>query len=245
MRALLAKMLKSLGLNSHSLDDLGELYHDFSVFGYSNRQKGGHFPLNQKAKSPILSAYIQWAIAKSKVHVDDEVSFVELFCADAYYAMLARHFGATSAVGLDNDRDGFLSDARKIARRLAITNVTLLKEDVNHIDTREKVDIVANVGGLYHVDNPAEIIAKSYALAKKYLIIQTVVSMANSSPDYFETPAPGWTWGSRYNRLSFDRLIASFGYEVVDMHFNELEGNENLEDRGSVYYLIKVRGQNS
>ena len=93
----LARMLKSLGLNDHSLEDLGELYHDFSVFGYTNRQKGGHFPLNQKSKSPIISAYIQWAIAKSKNHVDDEVSFAGLFCADGYYAMLARHFGATSA----------------------------------------------------------------------------------------------------------------------------------------------------
>lgn len=234
-------MLTSLGLNGHSLEDLGELYHDFSVFGYSNRQKGGHFPLNQKSKSPIISAYIQWAIAKSKIHVDDEVSFAELFCADGYYTMLARHFGATSAIGLDNDRDDFLSDARKIAKRLAITNVKFIKEDVNHIDTHEKVDIVANVGGLYHVENPTEIIARSYELARKYLIIQNVVSMANATPDYFETPAPGWTWGSRYNRLSFDRLIASFGYEVVDKHFNELEGNERAEDRGSVYYLIKVQ----
>ena len=58
---------------------------------------------------------------------------------------------------------------------------------------------------------------------------------------YFETPAPGWTWGSRYNRHSFGKLIADLGYEIVDMHFNELEGNGRLEDRGSVYYLIKVR----
>lgn len=91
------------------------------------------------------------------------------------------------------------------------------------------------------MENPSEIIAKSYELAKKYLIIQTVVSMANTSPHYFEATAPGWAWGSRYHRFPFDRLIAGFGYEVVDMHFNELEGNERLEDRGSIYYLIKVR----
>ncbi len=228
------------GSGSHSLNDLGELYHDFSVFGYTNRQKGGCFSMNQKSKAPVISAYIQWAIAKSKLHVDDQVSFIELFCADGYYAMLARHFGATVATGLDNDRDGFLSNARDVSARLKIGNINFLKEDINRIDTLERMDIVANVGGLYHLDNPAEIIAKSYGLARKYLIIQTVVSMSNVLPDYFETPAPGWTWGSRYNRFSFDRLIANAGYEVVDKHFNELEGNERLEDRGSVYYLIKV-----
>lgn len=241
MRVQLAKLLGSLGLSDHSLDDLGELYHDFSIFGYRNRQKGDHFFSNQKAKLPILSAYIQWAIAKSKARIDDEVSFAELFCADGFYAMLARHFGATSSIGLDNDRDGFLSDARKIAKRLAITNIHFVKEDINRIDSLARVDVVANIGGLYHIANPAEVIAKSYALAKKYLIIQTVVSMANNSMSYFETPAPGWTWGSRYNRHSFGKLIADLGYEIVDMHFNELEGNGRLEDRGSVYYLIKVR----
>jgi hypothetical protein len=28
----------------------------------------------------------------------------------------------------------------------------------------------------------------------------------------------------------------------VDRHFNELEGNERPEDRGSVYYLIRKPG---
>jgi hypothetical protein len=241
MRRYLSRLLESFRAGSHSLNDLGPLYHDFSVFGYVNQQKSGIFPLNQKSKAPIISAYIQWAIAKSRSQTSDDVSFAELFCADGYYAMLARHFGATSAIGLDNDRDNFLSDARAIAERLGIDNIQFIKEDVDRIDTLGKVDIVANVGGLYHVANPAEIIAKSYGLAKKYLIVQSVVSMADASPDYFETPAPGLTWGSRFNRASFDTMIDAFNYDVVDRHFNELEGNDRLEDRGSVYYLIRVR----
>jgi len=28
---------------------------------------------------------------------------------------------------------------------------------------------------------------------------------------------------------------------VIDAHFNELEGNSRLEDRGSVYLLIRKR----
>ncbi len=229
------------GRPKKDLRDLGELYHDFAAFGAVSRQKPGIFAANQRCKAPIISAYVQWAIAKSKARSGDPVSFVELFCADGYYAMLARHFGATTAIGIDNDRDNHFSQASVIANRLGLTNVEFHKLDVTDIDQMPPADIVANVGGLYHVANPREIIKKSYRLARKYLILQSVVSMANSAPDYFESPAPGWTWGSRYNRESFDALIDSLGYRVVDRHFNELEGNDRLEDRGSVYYLIETQ----
>lgn len=63
--------------------------------------------------------------------------------------------------------------------------------------------------------------------------------MANDDPAYFETPAPGWDWGSRFNRRSFQRMVEREGYNVIDSAFNELTGNERLEDRGSVYYLIR------
>jgi hypothetical protein len=68
-----------------------------------------------------------------------------------------------------------------------------------------------------------------------------VVSLATDDADYFESPAPGWTWGNRFSRKSFDRMIRSLGYTIVDSHFNELEGNSRPEDRGSVYYLIQKR----
>ncbi|MDD5298390.1 MAG: methyltransferase domain-containing protein [Rhodocyclaceae bacterium] len=240
MREFLSKPLSFLRDSSHSLDELGDLYHDFSLFGFSNRQMPGFFETNQKAKAPIIGAYIQWAVAKCKDLIGDEVSFIELFCADGYYAMLARHFGATSAVGLDNDQNGYFQKSMLIAERLKISNIRFVKLDVNEMDAMGCFDIVANLGGLYHVANPVEILRKSYSLAKKYLIVQTVVSMANSEPDYFEIPAPGWTWGSRFSRASFDQLIVSLGYDVVDSHFNVLEGNDRPEDRGSVYYLIRV-----
>lgn len=76
-------------------------------------------------------------------------------------------------------------------------------------------------------------------MANHYLIVQSVVSLANKNRNYFETPAPGWDWGCRYNRVSFDRMIRSKGYNIIDSHFNELQGNDRLEDKGSIYYLIK------
>ncbi len=223
------------------LDDLGPLYHDYSLFGVSNLQLPGIYRRNQYSKAYILRAYIQYAIAKCKTTVDEPVSFAELFCADGYYAMVARHLGATSAIGIDNDREGHLAKAPEIAARLGITSISFVRDDVNHLDTYDRVDIVANVGGLYHVANPRDILMKSHTMARRYLIVQSVVSMAVDSQDYFESPAPGWTWGSRFSQPSFDRMIEDLGYDVIDRDFNELEGNDRPQDRGSVYYLIKAR----
>ena len=81
----------------------------------------------------------------------------------------------------------------------------------------------------------------SYDMAKQYLIVQNVVSLANTDENYYEAPAPGWDWGNRYSRESFDRMIRSLGYDIEDSFFNHLEGNDRPEDMGSVYYLIRKK----
>jgi hypothetical protein len=168
------------------------------------------------------------------------VSFAELFCADGFYTMAAKHLGATQSLGIDNDRDKHSRLMMEISGRLGLV-VEFKQMDVNNIDSLAPVDIVANVGGLYHVSNPEDILVKSYNLARRFLIVQTVVSIATADPDYFETPAPGWTWGCRYSRQSFEKMLASKNWTILDSHFNLLEGNGRKEDMGSCYALIEKR----
>lgn len=220
------------------MDDLGPLYHSYALFGVRNQQLSIH-ESNQRAKSPIIQAYIQYAIAKSRSRISDEVTFAELFCADGYYAMVARLFGAARSCGIDNNRDGYFTQAEAVASRLGLDAIRFLCMDVNEIVRLEPVNVVANVGGLYHVPNPQEILQKSYHLATNYLIVQSAVSMANDDEDYFVTPNPGGNSGCRFNRRSFLKMVRSHKYNVIDEHFNELEGNFRVEDRGSQYLLIK------
>lgn len=154
--------------------------------------------------------------------------------------MVASRLGASKSYGIDNNfsKHDYALKVEDIAKRLGIENIKFINEDVNKIEKLPRTDIVANVGGLYHVSNPKEILQKSYKMAKTYLIIQSAVSLANNSSSYFETPAPGWTWGSRFSRQSFDKMIKSLNYKIIDQHFNKLEGNSRPEDLGSVYYLI-------
>jgi hypothetical protein len=226
-------------MNPVDLRHLGPLYHSYRLLGAVNEQLPGIYPPNQACKEPILLAYIQWAIAKCRTSLATPVSFAELFCADGYYAMMARRLGATAAMGIDNDRDGHLESGKRVAAALDLADVRFLNMDVGAVVTLPPVDIVANVGGLYHVADPLDILRRSHAMARRFLIVQNVVSLANDSEDYFQAPAPGWTWGSRFSRRSFDAAMRATGWDIVDRHFNELEGNDRPEDRGSAYYLVR------
>ena len=171
-----------------------------------------------------------YSIAKCK-----NPSFVELFCADGYYAVAAKKFGAESSTGIDNGHKGYFKTAKNISRSLNV-DVNFVNMDVQDIDIIPSFDIVANVGGLYHTRNPEEILRKSYRLAKKFLIVQTVVSL--NADDYFEEAPKDRRWGSRFNKQYMDDLMST--YNVIDSHYNELLGNKEAKNRGSVYYLIKV-----
>jgi hypothetical protein len=227
-------------LDTHVLDDLGPLYHSYRLFGVDNRQLE-NFRVNQLCKEPILLGYISLAIGKSRNSCFDTPSFAEFFCADGYYTMLANFLGAQPAVGIDNNRDGWSDNMLEIARRLGLLGVRFEDRDVQSISDVGAYDIVANIGGLYHVSNPEEILRKSYELARRYLIVQSVVSMANNDPSYFVSPAPGLQHGCRYSAQSFANMVQSQGYRILDVQFNQLEGNARIEDRGSVYALIEKR----
>ncbi|MBM4438056.1 MAG: hypothetical protein FJ029_12680 [Actinobacteria bacterium] len=226
-------------MGSVDLRHLGPQYHSYRLLGATNEQLPGIYPPNQACKEPILLAYIQLAIAKCRTTIATPVSFAELFCADGYHAMMARRLGATASMGIDNDREGHFGTASKVAAAVGLSDVRFLRMEVDAIDTLPPVDIVANVGGLYHVADPLAILAKSYAMARRFLIVQSVVSLATDDPRYFASPAPGWHWGSRFSRASFDRAMRETGWDIVDSHFNELEGNDRPEDRGSAYYLVR------
>lgn len=224
---------------SNILADLGPLYHSYSFLGVDNEQISGIYAPNQKVKSPIITAYIAQAIAKCAGQDEHGPSFTELFCADGYYAMIASRLGCHISIGIDNNSDKHFEKAEVIAERLGLTGCQFIQSEITTESSFARTDIVANLGGLYHVEDPAKILENSYHQAIQYLIVQSVVSLAVEDDSYFESPAPGWTWGCRFSRSSFHKMMMSVCPNIVDHHFNELPGNERPEDRGSVYYLIK------
>ncbi len=221
-----------------SLEHLGPLYHDYALFGASNTQIGGAFAANQRCKEPTITAYIRTALEESRRQRSESVSFAELFCADGFYAMYARKLGADSCLGIDNNREGHFHTGPKIAAALGLSSIQFIEADISEIEKFGQVDIVANLGGLYHVPDPETVLRQSFQMARRFLIVQSVYSLAEESPQYFESPAPGWDWGCRFSLAWLRNRVESLGGQLLAQSHNELEGNSRPEDRGSAYFLL-------
>lgn len=134
----------------------------------------------------------------------------------------------------DSDRDGHLREARHVMTLLGETAVTLHQQSVFEIDPGYR----ATIGGLYRYrsDFRLQISAK---MAERFLIVQTVVSLANEDKNYFEKPCPAWTGGSRFSHAWVEEKVAKLGFKLAASERNILEGNDRPEDRGSSYFLLE------
>ena len=205
-------------------------YHDFGALGVPTPQGDDHFPGNQRSKEPVLTSMLDEAMQRAR---PDAPSLLELFCADGYFGCMAAQKGAGSVVGIDLN-PYHLERARLAARMLGLDDrVRFERRNVFAVDGR--YDVIMNCGGLYHIDNPWELLRRNRTLEPDVLLVQTVYSLARSEPDYFETPTPGWTWGCRFSLAFFEDMLRRAGWRIERMETNELEGNTRPEDRGSVY----------
>jgi 2-polyprenyl-3-methyl-5-hydroxy-6-metoxy-1,4-benzoquinol methylase len=225
--------------SNEELNELGPWYHSFDSLGVQLVQLPGIYPINQKCKEGIILRYLQLCIEKSKKSCEDKPTVLEMFCADGYYAAHAKRMGAGRVTGIDWDQKR-IKQAEAIYRTLFDEPGEFLVQDVCSFSPSEPYDIVLCCGGLYHVSEPRRVIENCFnKFSKEFLIVQSVVSLENNDEDYFVTPAPGWSHGSRFSMVFLRKTILQAGWQIVDSHFNELEGNERLCDRGSAYFLCQ------
>lgn len=211
--------------------DTEDWYHDFSILGLKTRQRPGIYAPNQRCKQEHLFRYISEAIRLCKKKADG----VELFCADGFYANYAIQAGADRMHGVDLDKNE-LEHARLITGLLGNAE-KIVFEQLDVHDLQGSYDFGICAGGLYHLLDPEVLLGKLARQIRVALVVQTVYSLARGERDYFETPAPGWSWGCRFSlRYLFD-MIARTGWTVIEFTTNELAGNERPEDRGSAYVL--------
>jgi SAM-dependent methyltransferase len=208
-------------------------YHDFADLGLPTPQRPGAFPLNQAAKQAPLLRLVDEALATARTGAAPP-TVLDLFCGDGFYSIYAAQQGASHVVGIDLD-DTEIAKARLVTRLLGLTNVQLRVEDVLSSEARATVGICA--GGLYHVSDPAAVLARLATRIERVLVIQTVFHMGRTESDYLETPAPGWTWGCRFSWEHLLEMTERSGWRVVHAERNELLGNVSPEHRGSAYLL--------
>jgi predicted RNA methylase len=213
-------------------------YHDFTVIGFPTPQEPGMFGPNQQAKQAPLFELIGMAIDLATQN-RARVSGVDLFCGDGFYTNYAVTRGAASMLGVDTDEKS-LAKARVITRVLGHqTTVAFQQCDVRDVNGQYDFGICA--GGLYHISDPEALLARLRRNVRVALVIQTVYSLAVTSALYFESPAPGWTWGCRFSYPYLMAMVDRAGWSIQRALVNELPGNDRPEDRGSAYLLCLPR----
>lgn len=221
------------------LDGLGPWYHDFASLGVAVEQMAGIFSINQRCKETIILGYLAAAMAKSRRSAADRPAVLELFAGDGYYTCHALRMGAGEVHGVDLNPPS-VHMANAMAAALFGRRGVFSCEDVYTYSPAAPCDVLINCGGLYHIADPGLLIAGSrQRFGCRYMVVQSVVTLETQDAGYFVTPAPGWKHGSRFTAAFLRKTILDAGWRIIDMHLNELEGNERPCDRGSAYFLCE------
>lgn len=210
-------------------------YHDFSSLGLPTAQRPGPWAANQLSKQEPITLRIANAVNRCQADgVDPTV--LELFCADGFFGCVAADLGASRVTGIDLD-GAEVERARLAARLLGQRRTRFEVEDVWTTEKTAAIGICA--GGLYHLEDPEGLLRRLRGLISHYLVVQTVFHLDVDDVDYFETPAPGWTWGSRTSFEGVLAMVERAGWRILDHDRNELLGNDEPSNRGSAYLLCE------
>ena len=227
-------------LSGKKRDDAIRWYHDFSKLGLETPQRPGIYGPNQRCKEWMIVSYLLMAMEYVRRESGRSPTVLELFCADGYYSHVAAHWGASRVKGIDKDPTE-ISFAQEASKRLLHDSICEFEIGDVFEKIRGGFDILLCAGGLYHLSDPKALLIKIREMAPKYLICQSVVTLATDEERYFESPAPGWTWGCRFTSAGLKRMLRDSGFEILHAYENELFGNERREDRGSAYALCRPK----
>ncbi len=192
---------------------------------------------NQRVKEAVLIPFLQRGFAD----LGERPRALDLFCADGYYSCtMARLAPGARVTGIDLDARE-IERARTAAQVLGLSGLEFVCADVDPwiAATQERFDLIFCAGGLYHLSRPERLLASLSRIAARYLVLQSVVSLENQEPEYFEAPAPGWRHGSRFSHQRLVAWLGEYGWEIVDQLRHELPGNRRLRDRGSSCFICR------
>lgn len=193
-----------------------------------------HFLINQRCKEPPIESFLRRALAR----LGDGPACADLFCADGYYSCLLKTIAPAARVtGVDLDGEE-LERARLAARALELDGVEFVRMDVrDFLAPAAAYDLVLCAGGLYHLADPADLIARLARATRRFALVQSVVTLDTEDPSYFVTPAPGWRHGSRFTHARLAGWLTGSGLAILDEKRNVLAGNRRASSRGSSYFL--------
>jgi ABC-type polysaccharide/polyol phosphate transport system ATPase subunit len=214
--------------------------YDYSTLGVNTGLELISIPptKNQKFTEPIITSYLKKAFENIR---NERPTLLDMFCIDGFFSIYAaKTFKCGRILAIDNDQNN-VERAKLMNKKLNVDNVEIRLQDPHTLDEQESFDVVLNLYGLHMVSDPENVLKTTHKITKQFALIHSVVTLENVDPDYFETPAPGWTWGCRFTETKISKWIESLDWDIIAHDRNVLEENAALHDRGSVYFLCKKR----
>ena len=213
----------------------GTWYHNFEKLGINTKNDSIGYQKNQKVKEPEITKMLDIVKGEDKI-----VNLLELFTSDGYYTFLTNKILNVEKSTCVDYAEKYQPQFNQIKEILGY-DVNFIKSDVNAFlgKNKDRYDITLCFGGLYHTDNPFEVIKKINGFSK-YTLIQTIVP-SDIKGDYFVTPAPNWKHGSRFSVKTLRSEIEKLDCEILYENYNELDKSIPTLNRGSVYFLIKYK----
>lgn len=224
-------------------------YHNFIAMGIKTKTyRDISCEISQQDKEPILFKMIEKGseIARTRKLKNSPLTLVDLFCADAYFSIYALHRALVDfAVGIDIEegsgegfiRGGVLDHADTIRKICKLEKqLELRKCDVNVYEGI--YDICLCIGGLYHIEDPLGLLKRITDQTSHVLVIQTVIpaNISENNP-FFVSPAPHWTWGSRFNKKYLIDSLTTMGWTVNEEDVRPLRANIHEWDKLSLSLL--------
>lgn len=210
-------------------------YHNFQPLGFPTAQKGSSYVLNQQSKQQGIFSLIDEAATYCREQGIQNIRGVDLACADGFYTNYAAQHGIDYMEGVDINKVD-LAKARLITKILGNPHkTTFLFGDVFRLS--DTYDLGVCAGLLYHLSNPKELLTTLVSHVNSVLIVQSIISLRSESADYFVTPAPTRSWGSRFSYAYLLRIVTESGWSILTSKRGEVLGNPKLDDRGSAYIL--------
>lgn len=100
-------------------------------------------------------------------------SVLDLGCSAGFFSLDIATRGAAHVDGVDI-RAASIARARFVAEHYGVENVTFQVSDADEFVTEHTWDVVLNLGLLYHVVNPLQLLRQTYELCRKFAVIDTI-----------------------------------------------------------------------
>jgi 2-polyprenyl-3-methyl-5-hydroxy-6-metoxy-1,4-benzoquinol methylase len=102
-----------------------------------------------------------------------DTTVLDLGCSAGFFSLDIAANGAKHVDGFDL-RPSNVEKARFLTEHYAVANASFTVADVDELQLDRQWDVVLNLGLLYHVTNPLQLVRQTYELCRQFAVIDTV-----------------------------------------------------------------------